>query len=88
MLEPGVVFVWDAVHFEEHVLHHENDPSILWLLVIANGVRLLQQRNQVRAPLVIANLSRRFFKFVLLHRKVRVVGIQENIAHLKFHRLG
>ena len=70
------------------MLHHENDPAILLLFVIANGVRLLQQRNQVLTSLVITNLSRCFFKFVLLHRKERVVCIQEYLAHLKFNRLG
>ena len=72
MLEPCVVLVWNTAHFDEHVLHHEDDLSVLGLLVIADGVRFLQQRDQVHTLLVIAHLSRCFSKFVLFHCHKRV----------------
>ena len=83
LLEPGVVSIGNTIHIEEYLLHHEDDFTILWLLVVANGVTFFHQGNKVLRSLVFADLGWGLLQLELLHRDVGVLCRKENVAHFE-----
>ena len=88
LLKPREVFVWNTIHLQEHVLHHEDDLTVLWLFVVPNKVTLFHQRNQVLRSLVTADLLRGLLQLEFLHGFESVISGKEDIAHFEVLWLG
>ena len=87
-LKPCEVFVWDTIHVQQLVLHHEDDPTILGLFVIPNGVTFFHQRDQEPRSLVLTDVFGGCLLLELCHSRVWVTSINENVAHFEVNWLG
>lgn len=88
LLEPGEITIGDTVHIQEYFLQHEDDLTILRLLIVANRIGLLHERYEILRSLVFAYLLRCFLHLELLHHVIWVLRSKEKIAHLKVFWLG
>lgn len=88
LLKPRKVLIWNTMHIQEHMLHHEDDLTILRLFVVPNGVAFFHQRNEVLRSRVLADLLGGRLLLEFLHRLVGVLSLKESVTHFEVLWLG